>query len=67
MNFLFSAPNRKGDKMSVKDAKLQMKQLKKQIKSTNKENDLLLLKLFVLMIFLAVVAAVMHGKITLPI
>lgn len=53
--------------MSVKEAKLQVKQLKKQIKSTNKENDLLLLKLFVLMIFLAVIAAVMNGKITLPI
>ena len=53
--------------MSVKDAKLQMKQLKKQIKTTNKENDLLLLKLFVLMILLAVAAAVMHGKIVLPI
>jgi uncharacterized ion transporter superfamily protein YfcC len=64
---LVSIQNKKGDKMSVKDAKLQMKQLKKQIKSTNKENDLLLLKLFVLMIFLAVVAAVIHGKITLPI
>ena len=59
--------NKKGDKMSVKDAKLQVKQLKKQIKATNKENDLLLLKLFVLMVFLAVVAAVIHGKITLPI
>ncbi len=53
--------------MSVKDTKLQVKQLKKQIKATNKENDLLLLKLFVLMIFLAVIAAVIHGKITLPI
>ncbi|MBN1972076.1 MAG: hypothetical protein JW787_00440 [Sedimentisphaerales bacterium] len=53
--------------MSVKDAKLQVRQLKKQIKSTNSENDLLLLKLFVLMIFLAVIAAVMYGKINLPI
>ena len=53
--------------MSVKEAKLQVRQLKKQIKSTNKENDLLLLKLFVLMVFLALIAAVMYGKIRIPI
>ena len=53
--------------MSVKEAKLQVKQLKKKIKSDNKENDLVLLKLFVLLIFLAIIAAVMYGKIDLPI
>jgi hypothetical protein len=52
--------------MNTKEAKLQVRQLKKQIKSTNSENDLLLLKLFVLMIFLAVVAGVMYGKIPIP-
>jgi len=51
--------------MSTKDAKLQMRQLKKQIKATNEENDLILLKLFVLLIFLSVIAAMVHGKINL--
>jgi hypothetical protein len=52
--------------MSTKDARLQVRDLKKQIKSTNNENDLLLLKLFVLLIFLSIIAAVMYGKIDIP-
>jgi hypothetical protein len=52
--------------MSTKDARLQMRDLKKQIKSSNNENDLLLLKLFVLLIFLSIIAAVMYGKIDIP-
>ena len=52
--------------MNTKEAKLQMRQLKKQIKTKKKENDLLLLKLFVLMIFLAVIAAFRYGKIPIP-
>jgi hypothetical protein len=58
---------KKGGKMSSRDAKLQMKELKKQIKSANNENDLLLLKLFVLLIFLAFIAGVMYGIIEIPI
>ncbi|MEJ2647648.1 MAG: hypothetical protein P8016_04465 [Sedimentisphaerales bacterium] len=53
--------------MSSRDAKLQMKELKKQIKSSNNENDLMLLKLFVLLIFLALIAGVMYGVIDIPI
>jgi hypothetical protein len=52
--------------MSTKDARLQVRDLKKQIKSANNENDLLLLKLFVLLIFLSIIAAVMYGKIDIP-
>ncbi len=52
--------------MNSKEAKLQLRQLKKQIRSKNIENDLLLFKLFVLLIFLAVIAAFMYGKIQIP-
>lgn len=49
--------------MSVKKTKYQIRQLKEQLKDTNKANDLRLLKLFVLMIVLAVAAALIHGRI----
>ena len=52
--------------MSTKDARLQIRELKKQVRAANKEKDLLLLKLFVLLIFLAVIAAVVNGKINIP-
>ena len=52
--------------MNSKEAKLQLSQLKKQIRSKKIENDLLLVKLFVLLIFLSIIAAVMYGKINIP-
>ena len=66
--FLWTFLNRgkEGGKMNTKEAKIQMRQLRKQIKAKKVENDLLLLKLFVLLIFLSVIAAVYFGKIPLP-
>ena len=52
--------------MNSKQAKVQLKQLKKQIKTKKVENDLLLLKLFVLLIIVSVVAGVYFGKIPIP-
>ena len=52
--------------MSTKDARLQIRELKKQVRADNKEKDLLILKLFVLLIFLSVIAAVVNGKIAIP-
>lgn len=49
--------------MNSQRAKYQINELKRQIRETNKANDLLLLKLFVLMIFLAIIAAAIYGKI----
>jgi len=49
--------------MSVKQTKSQIKNLKYELKEVNRANDLRLLKLFVLMILLAAVAALIHGKI----
>ncbi len=52
--------------MNSREAKLQLKQLKQQVRSKKIQNDLLLFKLFVLLIFLAVIAAAMYGKIHIP-
>ncbi|MBN2589936.1 MAG: hypothetical protein JXA96_08730 [Sedimentisphaerales bacterium] len=52
--------------MNTKQAKIQVKELKQQIKTKKIENDLLLLKLFVLLILVSVVAGVYFGKIPLP-
>jgi len=49
--------------MSSKQTKSQIKQLKGELKTTNRASDLRLLKLFVLMILLAVMAALVHGRI----
>ncbi|MFC1781445.1 hypothetical protein ACFLZ8_04220 [Planctomycetota bacterium] len=51
--------------MNTQRTKYHLNELKRQIRETNKANDLLLLKLFVLMIFLAVMAAMINGKIQL--
>ena len=51
--------------MSVKETKYQIKNLKGELKEKNRANDLRLLKLFVLMILLAAIAAFLHGKINL--
>jgi len=52
--------------MKTKQAKEQIKELKKKIRTKKIENDLLLLKLFVLLILVSVVAGVYFGKIPLP-
>ena len=54
-----------GEKMSIKQTKSQIKELKDEIKTTNRANDLRLLKLFVLMILLAAMAALIHGRINI--
>jgi uncharacterized ion transporter superfamily protein YfcC len=56
-------PNEWRGKMSVKQTKSHIKQLKQELKSTNNANDLRLLKLFVLLILLAAVAVLIHGRI----
>ena len=58
--------NEKGVTMSAKATKLKLRELKKQMKAAKNERDLLLLKLFVLLVFVAVIAAVANGKIHLP-
>lgn len=52
--------------MNTKEAKIQLRQLKKQIRTKKIENDLLLFKLFVLLIFLSIILAFMYGKIQIP-
>lgn len=52
-----------GANMSVKQTKSQIKNLKSELRDVNRANDLRLLKLFVLMILLAAVAALLHGRI----
>lgn len=52
--------------MKTKQAKVQIKELKKEIRTKRLENDLLLLKLFVLLILVSVVAGIYFGKIPLP-
>ena len=51
--------------MSVKEAKYQIKQLKDQLKATNKANDFRLVKLALVMVILAVIAAFVYGRIQL--
>lgn len=51
--------------MSIKQTQNQIRELKDELKSTNRVNDLRLLKLFVLMILLAAIAALIHGRINL--
>lgn len=60
------ARNAGGGKMNTKEAKIQLRQLKKQIRTKKIENDLLLFKLFVLLIFLSIILAFMYGKIQIP-
>jgi hypothetical protein len=56
---------RGGVTMSVKQTKYEIKNLKGELKQINRANDLRLLKLFVLMLLLAAIAALIHGKINL--
>ena len=49
--------------MSVKQTKSQIRNLQSELKGVNRANDLRLLKLFVLMILLAAIAALIHGRI----
>lgn len=52
--------------MNTKQAKAQMKDLKREIRTKKLENDLLLFKLFVLLILVSVAAGVYFGKIPIP-
>ena len=52
-------------KMSRQETKLQIKQLKQQLKATKQANDGRLVKLALLMVILAAIAAFFYGKITL--
>ena len=51
--------------MSVKKTKQEIAQLKDELKATYRKNDFRLLKMTVFMVILAVIAAVMYGKIQL--
>jgi len=51
--------------MSRKEIKNQMGQLKQQLKSDNQVIDVRLLKLALIMVILAIVAAFVHGRIQL--
>ena len=51
--------------MSVRQTKKEIENLKDQLKNTYRKNDFRLLKMALLMMILAVIAAVMHGKIHL--
>lgn len=53
--------------MSSKVTKQKLREMKKQLKAANNERDALLLKLFVLLIFVATIAAVAYGKIHIPV
>ena len=53
--------------MSTKVSKQKLREMKKQLKAANNERDALLLKLFVLLIFVAAIAVVMTGKIHIPV
>jgi len=49
--------------MNRKEAKEQIKQLKQQIHIANRASDIRLLKMVLAMVILAIVAAVVYGKI----
>lgn len=51
--------------MSVRKTKKEIEQLKDELKATYRKNDFRLLKMTVFMVILAVIAAVMYGKIQL--
>ena len=53
--------------MSTRVTKQKLREMKKQLKASNNERDALLLKLFVLLIFIVAIAAVVNGKIHVPI
>lgn len=51
--------------MSRKQTKKEIEQLKDQLKATNKASDFRLLKMALVMVILAIIAAFMHGRIQL--
>jgi len=53
--------------MSVKEDKTQLAQIKTRLKEANRKHDKRLLKLTLIMMLLALIAAVMHGIIKLEV
>ena len=51
--------------MSRRQTNKEIEQLKDQLKATNRENDFRLLKMALVMVILAVIAAFMYGRIQL--
>ncbi len=51
--------------MSIRQTKKEIEQLKDQLKATNQANDFRLLKMAFVMVILAVIAALIHGRIQL--
>ena len=51
--------------MSVKQTKREIKSLKDQLQTTYRKNDFRLLKMALLMVILAVIAALMNGRLQL--
>jgi hypothetical protein len=51
--------------MSTKKTKREIEQLKDQLKSTYRKHDFRLLKMTLLMVILAVIAALIHGRLQL--
>jgi hypothetical protein len=61
----FCRKSKMGGNMNRGQTKKKIKQLKEQVKAHNKATDFGLLKLFLLMVILAVIAAIVHGRIQL--
>ena len=51
--------------MGTKQTKQEIQQLKRQLKATNKANDFRLLKMAFVLVLLAVLAGLVHGRIQL--
>lgn len=51
--------------MGRKETSMEISQLKEQLKAVNRESDLRLLKMVLVMVILAVIAGLMYGKIQL--
>lgn len=51
--------------MSTRQTKKEIENLKDQLKNTYRKNDFRLLKIALLMVILAVIAAVLHGRLQL--
>jgi len=51
--------------MSTRDKKREIQNLKGQLKETYQKNDFRLLKLTLFMVILAVIAAIVHGRLQL--
>ena len=55
----------RGYNMSVKGTKQEIEHLKDELKATYRKNDLRLLKMTLLMVILAVIAALVYGRLQL--